>query len=137
MLERTFEVIFALIGVVWLINSLFFSFTSYSYLKKNLSSISNLLFGNPKYFMKLDLTNFFLIETTIGMIAAARFRELKILKREKVFSKGQFLLAPNLDDKNFSLFLKNHSKWYKLVVKNLIFSSFCLVLLTTIFLFFK
>ncbi|WP_023269984.1 hypothetical protein [Acinetobacter gyllenbergii] len=89
MLEKSFEIVFATIGSIWLSYSLISSFKSYAYVKKNLSSISSLLFGNPKYIKKLDLTSFFLIETTTGMVAAARFRELKVLKRDTVFSRGR------------------------------------------------
>ena len=84
MLEKSFEIIFAVVGSLWISCSLISSFKSYAYVKKNLNSLSKLLFGNPKYFKKLDLTNFFLIQTTTGIIAAARFRELKILKRDTV-----------------------------------------------------
>jgi len=71
-----------------------------------------------------------LIETTIGIIAAARFRELKVLKRDTVFSKGLLPLAPSLNDKNLNLLLQNHGDWYKSVVQNIIFSSICLSILT-------
>ncbi|MCP0917395.1 MULTISPECIES: hypothetical protein [Acinetobacter] len=137
MFEKTLEIIFALTGALWLSISLITSFKSYAYVKKNLGSISELLFGNPKYFKKLDLTNFFLIETTTAIIAAARFRELKILKRDTVFSKGLFPLAPNLNDKNLNLLLKKHGQWYNSVVKNIIISAFCLLLLGTILLILK
>ena len=129
MLENSFEIIFAVVGSLWISCSLISSFKNYAYVKKNLNSLSKLLFGNPKYFKKLDLTNFFLIQTTTGIIAAARFRELKILKRDTVFSKGLFPLAPNLNDKNLNLLLQNHGDWYKSVVQNIIFSSICLSIL--------
>ena len=128
MFEKTLEIIFALTGALWLSISLITSFKSYAYVKKNLGSIAELLYGNSKYFKKLDLTNFFLIETTITIIAAARFRELKILKRDAVFSKGLFPLAPNLNDENLTTLLSNHRKWYDSVVKNIIISAFCLLL---------
>lgn len=136
MLEKYFEVIFAVVGVFWVSFSLISKLKSYAYVKKNLSLISNLLFGDSKYFKKLDLTNFFLIETIIGIIAAARFRELKILKRDTIFSKGVFPLAPNLNDKNLDLLLKNHSDWYKSVVKNTVFSCICLSILSVILIIF-
>lgn len=135
MLEKTFEIAFAIISSIWISYSLIYSFKSYAYVKKNLSSISHLLFDNPKQFKKLDLTSFFLIETTTGMLAAARFRELKVLKRDTVFSKGPFPLAPNMNDKNLNLLLLNHGEWYKSVVKNFIFSAFCLSILAIILFF--
>lgn len=134
MLENSFEIIFAVVGSLWISCSLISSFKNYAYVKKNLNSLSKLLFGNPKYFKKLDLTNFFLIQTTTGIIAAARFRELKILKRDTVFSKGLFPLAPNLNDKNLNLLLQNHGDWYKSVVQNIIFSSICLSILAILLL---
>lgn len=134
MLEKSFEIIFAVVGSLWISCSLISSFKNYAYVKKNLNSLSKLLFGNPKYFKKLDLTNFFLIQTTTGIIAAARFRELKILKRDTVFSKGLFPLAPNLNDKNLNLLLQNHGDWYKSVVQNIIFSSICLSILAILLL---
>lgn len=137
MLEKYFEVIFAVVGVIWISFSLISKLKSYAYVKKNLSLISNLLFGDSKYFKKLDLTKFFLIETIIGIIAAARLRELKILKRDTIFSKGVFPLAPNLNDKNLDLLLKNHSDWYKSVVKNTVFSCACLSILGVILLIFS
>ena len=137
MLENSFEIIFAVVGSLWISCSLISSFKSYAYVKKNLNSLSKLLFGNPKYFKKLDLTNFFLIQTTTGIIAAARFRELKILKRDTVFSKGLFPLAPNLNDKNLNLLLQNHGDWYKSVVQNIIFSSICLSILAILLLWLK
>ncbi|WP_336954785.1 MULTISPECIES: hypothetical protein [unclassified Acinetobacter] len=130
MLEKYLEIIFAVVGSLWISCALISSFKSYVYVKKNLSAISKLLFENPKYFKKLALTNFFLIETTIGIIAAARFRELKVLKRDTVFSKGLLPLAPSLNDKNLNLLLQNHGDWYKSVVQNIIFSSICLSILT-------
>lgn len=78
-----------------------------------------------------------MIETTTAIIAAARFRELKILKRDTVFSKGLFPLAPNLNDKNLNLLLKKHGQWYNSVVKNIIILAFCLLLLGTILLILK
>ena len=137
MLEKSFEIIFAVVGSLWISCSLISSFKSYAYVKKNLNSLSKLLFGNPKYFKKLDLTNFFLIQTTTGIIAAARFRELKILKTDTVFSKGLFPLAPNLNDKNLNLLLQNHGDWYKSVVQNIIFSSICLSILAILLLWLK
>ena len=137
MLEKSFEIIFAVVGSLWISCSLISSFKNYAYVKKNLNSLSKLLFGNPKYFKKLDLTNFFLIQTTTGIIAAARFRELKILKRDTVFSKGLFPLAPNLNDKNLNLLLQNHGDWYKSVVQNIIFSSICLSILAILLLWLK
>ena len=137
MLENSFEIIFAVVGSLWISCSLISSFKNYAYVKKNLNSLSKLLFGNPKYFKKLDLTNFFLIQTTTGIIAAARFRELKILKRDTVFSKGLFPLAPNLNDKNLNLLLQNHGDWYKSVVQNIIFSSICLSILAILLLWLK
>ena len=137
MLENSFEIIFAVVGSLWISCSLISSFKNYAYVKKNLNSLSKLLFGNPKYFKKLDLTNFFLIQTTTGIIAAARFRELKILKRDTVFSEGLFPLAPNLNDKNFNLLLQNHGDWYKSVVQNIIFSSICLSILAILLLWLK
>lgn len=59
MFEKALEVIFAITTAIWLSSSLILSFRSYAYVKKNLSSISELMFGNPHYFKKLDLTNFF------------------------------------------------------------------------------
>ena len=134
MLEKSFEIIFAVVGSLWISCSLISSFKNYAYVKKNLNSLSKLLFGNPKYFKKLDLTNFFLIQTTTGIISAARFKELKILKRDTVFSKGLFPLAPNLNDKNLNLLLQNHGDWYKSVVQNIIFSSICLSILAILLL---
>jgi len=135
MSESSFEIVFAVVGSLWISCSLISSFKSYAYVKKNLSSISKLLFGNPKYFKKLDLTSFFLIETTTGIIAAARFREIKVLKRDTVFSKGPFPLAPNINDKNLNLLLQIHGNWYKSVVQNMVFSSICLSILTILLFF--
>ena len=71
----------------------------------------------------------------VGAIAALRFRELKILKRNSVFSKGLLPLAPSLNDKNLNLLFRDHGKWYKSVTRNITISSFCLLISTIIFLF--
>ena len=137
MLKQKMEVTFAIVGALWLSSSLISSFNSYRYLKKNLGSISNLLFGDTKHFSKLDLSSFFLIETTIGMIEALRFRELIVLKKKQIFVDQQFFLAPNLDDKKLKVLLMEHGIWYKKVIKNLVYSCFCMLILGGIYLFLR
>lgn len=131
------EILFAIIGSFLFVTYPISVFTSYKYVKKNLSSICNLLFGDPGYYKTLDWSNHFLIEMAIGTFAALKFRELKVLKRSKIFSKGYLPLAPNLDDTNIHLLIKNHGGWYKSVVRNLLISSTCMLILAIIIIIFK
>lgn len=131
------KIIFALVGSIFLANYIISMIASYKYVQKNLSSICNLFFGDPNYYKKLDWSNHFLIEMTVGMIAALRFRELSILKREKVFSKGRLSFAPKINDHTMVDLFKEHGVWYKTVVKTIIFSVVCLLILVSISVFIK
>ena len=139
MLERYdyLEILFAIVGSFFLANTIISNIASYKYVKENLRSICNLFFGDPNYYKELDWSNHFLIEMTIGMIAALRFRELSILKREKVFSRGRLPFAPNLNDHTMVDLFKEHGVWYKTVVKTIIFSVVCLLILVLISVFIK
>lgn len=137
MLEDILKVLLAFIIVFLFVFYPIAAFKSYRYVKNNLNEISKLFYGDPKYYKKLDWANHLLIEMSVGAIAALRFRELKILKRKKVFSKGYLPLAPNLNDENLTTLLRNHRKWYDLVVKNITISAFCLLLSGSIFLILK
>lgn len=137
MLEKSLEIIFAVVGSLWLSISLISSFNSYKYVKKNFRSISKFLFGDPQYLKKIDWSNHLLIEMVVGAIAALRFRELKILKRDSVFSKGHLPFAPNLNDNNLNLFLRDHGEWYKSVTRNILFTFSCLFVLAIILIFFE
>lgn len=131
MLERYdyLEILFAIVGSFFLANTIISNIASYKYVKENLRSICNLFFGDPNYYKELDWSNHFLIEMTIGMIAALRFRELNILKREKVFSKGRVTFAPNINDHTIIDLLAEHGAWYRSVVRAIIFSALCLSIL--------
>lgn len=137
MLENILKVILAISISFLFVSYPIAVFKSYKYVKKNLQSISILFFGDPKCYKKLDWANHFLIEMAVGSIAALRFRELKILKRDSVFSKGYLPLSPNMNDKNLNLLLKNHGQWYKSVTRNIIYSSCCLLVSIIIFFILK
>ncbi|EOR08375.1 hypothetical protein MMP65_03795 [Acinetobacter sp. ANC 3926] len=134
MLENILKVILAISISLLFVSYPIAVFKSYKYVKKNLQSISLLFFGDSKYYRKLDWANHFLIEMAVGSIAALRFRELKILKRNSVFSKGYLPLSPNMNDKNLNLLLNNHGKWYKSVTSNILHSS-CYLLISIIIFF--
>lgn len=127
------ELVFAITGSFLFVSYSVALFKSYKYVKNNLSSICKLFFGDPFYYKKLDWSNHFLIEMAVGAVAALKFRELKVLKRAKIFSKGHLPLAPNLDDTNIHLLIENHGDWYKSVVSNLLISSICMVVLASIY----
>lgn len=137
MLENTLKIILTITTLLLFISYPIAVFKSYKYVKKNLHSLSNLFFGDPKYYKKLDWVNHLKIEMAVGAIAALRFRELKILKRNSVFSKGYLPLSPNLNDKNLNLLFRDHGKWYKSVTRNITISSFCLLISTIIFFILK
>lgn len=133
MLDNILKVILAISISLLFVSYPIAVFKSYKYVKKNLQSISILFFGDPKYYRKLDWVSHFLIEMAVGSIAALRFRELKILKRNSVFSKGYLPLSPNMSDKNLNYLLKNHGQWYKSVTRNIIYSSCYLLVSISIF----
>ena len=57
---------------------------------------------------KIDFSNHFLIEMTVAMIAALKFREIKILKRKQIFSQGRLPFASNLNDATVKLLFQKH-----------------------------
>lgn len=126
------KIIFAIIGSTFLVVYFFSTLNSYNYVKKNLRSICELFFGNPNYYRKLDWSNHFLLEMAVCMLITLRFREIKILKRNKIFTQGYLPLAPNLNDKNFEVLIKMHRYWYKHVARTFMFSSISIILLIVI-----
>lgn len=132
-----FEILFAILVSILFINYPISVFNSYKYVKNNLNSICGLLFGNPNYYKDLDWSNHFLIEMAIGSLAALKFREVNVLRRTSIFSRGYLPLAPNMNDKNFGLLIKKHGKWYKSVVINLLISSLCLVIIGFLLVFMR
>lgn len=74
---------------------------------------------------------------TIAMIAALKFREIKILKRKQIFSQGRLPFASNLNDATVKLLFQKYGDWYSSVSKNIFFSFFCLSLLGIMLIFFK
>jgi len=131
------EVAFSIIGAIFLVCYVVSIVRSYKYVKKNLGSICSIFFGNPLYYKKLNWSNHFLIEMAVGMIAALKLRELTILKRETIFSKGYLNLASNINDFNLQKLLDTHGGWYKSVVRNLIFLNICLFILMIIWVILK
>lgn len=91
MLENTLKIILTITTLLLFVSYPIAVFKSYKYVKKNLHSLSNLFFGDPKYYKKLDWANHLQIEMAVGAIAALRFRELKYLKETQFFLKDTCL----------------------------------------------
>jgi len=57
MLENTLKIILTITTLLLFVSYPIAVFKSYKYVKKNLHSLSNLFFGDPKYYKKLDWAN--------------------------------------------------------------------------------